>query len=86
MRIPGTEPSSVILSQTMKFKKLKKDYPKLSKQAEISSSDRKATVTNQMHCNDLEAYGKKCNYFWFRFKIKFLTRFWRLLAFLRINL
>ena len=26
MRISGTEPSSVILSQTMKFKKLKSDY------------------------------------------------------------
>ena len=23
-----------------------------------------------MHCNDLEANGKKCYYFWFRFKIK----------------
>ena len=27
MRISGTEPSSVILSQTMKFKKLKSDDP-----------------------------------------------------------
>ena len=27
-----------------------------------------------MHRNDIEAYGKKCNYFWFRFKIKYLTR------------
>ena len=34
MRISGTEPSSVILSQTMKFKKLKSDYPKVPKQAE----------------------------------------------------
>ena len=34
MRISGTEPSSVILSQTMKFKKLKSDDPKLPKQAE----------------------------------------------------
>ena len=42
---------------------------------ETSFSDGKAIVTNQMHCNDLEAYGKKCYYFWFRFKIKFLTRF-----------
>ena len=34
MRISGTEPSSVILSQTMKFKNLKSDYPKVPKQAE----------------------------------------------------
>ena len=33
MRISGTEPSSVILNQTMKFKKLKSDDPKVSKQA-----------------------------------------------------
>ena len=34
MRISGTEPSSVILSQTMKFKKLKSDDRKVPKQAE----------------------------------------------------
>ena len=34
MRISGTKPSSVILSQTMKFKKLKSDDRKLPKQAE----------------------------------------------------
>ena len=34
MRISGTEPSSVILSQTMEFKKLKIDTPKLPKQAD----------------------------------------------------
>ena len=33
MRISGTEPSSVILSQTKYFRKLKNDAPKLSKQA-----------------------------------------------------
>ena len=33
MRISGTEPSSVILSQSMKFKKLKSDDPKVPKQA-----------------------------------------------------
>ena len=32
MRISGTEPSSVILSQTKKFKKLKSDAQKVSKQ------------------------------------------------------
>ena len=34
---------------------------------ETSSSDRKATATNQMDSNDLEACGKKCCYFWFHF-------------------
>ena len=34
MRISGTEPSSVILSQTMKSKKLKSDDQKVPKQAE----------------------------------------------------
>ena len=34
MRISGTEPSSVILSQTMKIKKLKSDDPKVPKQDE----------------------------------------------------
>ena len=34
MRISGTEPSSVILSQTKKFKTLKSDAPKMPKQAE----------------------------------------------------
>ena len=38
MRISGTEPSSVILSQTVKFqKKLKSDDQKLTKQAEAKS-------------------------------------------------
>ena len=30
-----------------------------------SSSDRKATPTNQMHSNYLETFGKKSCYFWF---------------------
>ena len=34
MRISGTEPSLVILSQIMKFKKLKRDDKKVPKQAE----------------------------------------------------
>ena len=34
MRISGNEPSSVILSQTMKFKKLKIETPKVPKQAD----------------------------------------------------
>ena len=43
-----------------------------------SSSDRKATATNRMHSSDLEAFGKKCCYFWFHWEVKFLTRFGRL--------
>ena len=42
---------------------------------ETSSSDRKATATNQMHSNDLEACGKKCCYFWFHSEVKFLRVF-----------
>ena len=34
MRISGTKPSLVILSQTMKFEGLKSDDPKVPKQAE----------------------------------------------------
>ena len=40
-----------------------------------SSSDRKATATNQMHSNDLQACGMKCYYFWFHFEVKFLRVF-----------
>ena len=43
-----------------------------------SSSDWKAKATNQMHSSDLEAFGKKCCYFWFHSEVKFLTRFCRL--------
>ena len=42
---------------------------------ETSSSDRKATATNQMDSNDLETCGKKCGYFWLHSEVKFLTRF-----------
>ena len=38
---------------------------------ETSSSDRKATATNRMDSNDLEACGKKCCYFWFHSEVKF---------------
>ena len=40
-----------------------------------SSSDRKATATNRMHSNALEACGMKYCYFWFHSEVKFLTRF-----------
>ena len=43
-----------------------------------SSSDLKATATNRIHSNDLEACGMKCCYFLFHSEVKFLTRFWRL--------
>ena len=42
---------------------------------ETSSSDLKATATNQMDSNDLEACGKKYCHFWFNSEVKFLTRF-----------
>ena len=45
---------------------------------ETSSSDWKATATNQMDSNDLEACGKKCCYFWFHSEVKFLAHFSRL--------
>ena len=46
MRISGTEPSSVILSQTMKFKKLKSDDPEVPKQAEAK---RDGVINPQNH-------------------------------------
>ena len=42
---------------------------------EASSSEWKATATNQMHSSDLEACGKECCYIWFHSEVKFLTRF-----------
>ena len=39
---------------------------------ESASSDRKATATNQMYSNDLEAYGMKCCYFLFHSEVSFL--------------
>ena len=42
---------------------------------ETSSSDQKATATNRMRSNDLEACGKKCCYFWFHSEITFLKHF-----------
>ena len=38
-------------------------------------SDWKATATNRMHSKYLEAFGKKCCYFWFHSEVKFLTLF-----------
>ena len=40
-----------------------------------SSSDGKATATNQMHSNDLEACGKKCCYFLLHSEVNILTCF-----------
>ena len=45
MRISGTEPSSVILSQTIKFNKLKSDDLKVSKQAEAK---RDSVITHKI--------------------------------------
>ena len=38
-------------------------------------SDWKATATNRMHSNDLEACVMRYFYFWFHSEVKFLTRF-----------
>ena len=38
-------------------------------------SDRKATATNRVHSNNIEACAKECSYFWFRSEVKFLTHF-----------
>ena len=43
---------------------------------ETSFSDRKATATNRMNSNYLEACGKKCYYFWFPCEVKFVTSFY----------
>ena len=40
---------------------------------EKTSSDQKATATNRIHSNDLEAYVMKCFCFWFHSVVKFLT-------------
>ena len=40
-----------------------------------TSLDQKATASNRMHSSDLEAFWKKCCYFWFHSEVKFLTRF-----------
>ena len=48
---------------------------------ETNSSDRMATLTNQIDSNDLESCGKKCCYFWFHSEVKFLTRFSRFFYF-----
>ena len=52
MRISGTEPSSVILSQNMKFKNMKSDDPKVP--LRLSSSRLSATWINTLMINPLE--------------------------------
>ena len=47
MRISGTQPSSVLLIQTMKFKKLKSDDPKVPQQAEAKRDG----IINPQHYN-----------------------------------
>ena len=58
MRISGTEPSSVILSRTMKFKKLKSDDPKVPKQAEAKRDgviNHKFTISNNFNTENFDA-------------------------------
>ena len=54
MRISGTEPSSVILSQTMKFKRLKSDDPKVPKQAEAKRDGMSFSYFNDILAHQLE--------------------------------
>ena len=56
MRISGTEPSLVILSQTMKFKKLKSDDPKVPKQVEAKGYG----VKNLHNYNFKQFYHGRC--------------------------
>ena len=52
MRISGTEPSSVILSQTKKFQKLESDVTKVPKQDEAKMDcviNHKITIFNQFY-------------------------------------
>ena len=58
MRISDTEPSSVILSQTMNFKKLKSDYPTVPKQAEAKRDGvitHKITISNNFNTENFDA-------------------------------
>ena len=55
MRISDTEPSSVILSQTMQFKKLKSDNPKVPKQAEAK---RDGVINPQNYNFNIFIHGK----------------------------
>ena len=58
MRISGTEPSSVILSQTRKLKKLTSDDQKLPKQAEAKRDgviNPQITISKNFHTENVDA-------------------------------
>ena len=57
MRISGNEPSSVILSQTKWFQKLKNYCPKVPKQAEAKRDG----VINPQNYNFIQFYTEKFN-------------------------
>ena len=69
MRISSTEPSSVILSQTVKFKKLKSDNQKLPKQAEAK---RDGVITPQNNNFKQFLHGK----FWCSQTLRINRRTW----------
>ena len=57
MRISGTEPSSVILSKTMKFKKLKSEYPYAPKYAGTKrggEKPHKITISNNFNAENFD--------------------------------
>ena len=77
-----------------KFKEIALKYTKMTKSKigpggsllqRTSSSDRKATATNQMHSSDLETFGKKYCYFWFHWEVKFLTSFWTWMLYISVK-
>ena len=51
MRISGTEPSSVILSQTKLFKKMKSDAPKVPKEAKAKRDGKINNITISINFN-----------------------------------
>ena len=59
MHISGTEPSSVILSQTVKFKKLKSDDQKLPNQAKAKRdgviNPQNYTISNNFNTKNFDA-------------------------------
>ena len=68
MRISGTEPSSVILSQTKSFKKLKSDAQKVPKQAKAKGDGvitHKITIWINFNTEILYQYTNTTTVYWY---------------------
>ena len=77
MHISGTKPSSVILSQTKKFKKLKSDSQNVKRK---KLKQQRVGVINPQNYNfnqilTQKILNMKYCYFWFHSEVKLLTRF-----------